>query len=170
MGRWLDAFKLVIVSLFTRIRVSRSANASSSTNKAMSSIHGVIPHAQLPVIILPPPPSPSAPLMPDFEFRPSSDFAAALGLDVEFAVINPLDLMARRGYSPGNVLVVETSGPNTARMVMWFRYDSVALASRGVSVCRMFVDDNEADASISSEFTKLDWVGVCGWVMDRSQF
>ena len=165
MGRFIDALKWVFVRLFTRIRSSR---AKSSTKTVDSSI---IQSANLPVIILPPPPSPSAPLMPDFEFRPSSDFVAAMGIDVQFTVINPLDLIIRGGRAVAdNVLVVEASGPNTTRSIMWFRYDSAALAARGVSMCRMFVDDNSSEAENSSECARLDWIGVCGWVMDRSRF
>ena len=160
MGRWFDALKRVIVSMFTRISATRCAK-----KKSFDSSNRMIPSANLPVIILPPPPS--APSMPDFEFRASSDFIAALGVDVEFSVVNSLDLQRR--CIADNVLVVEANGPNTAKTVMWFRYDTAALAARGVAVCRMYVDET-VDTNEALQFTKLDWVGVCGWVMDRNRF
>ena len=117
-------------------------------------------------------PPPSAPPLPEFDFKPCDDFAAALGKDAVFVVANPLDLAPPhcvRSFM-SSVLVVEASGPNTARSIMWFRIDSADLASSGVSACRMFVDaDNQFVAAGMPGFAPFEWVGVCGWVMDRKR-
>jgi hypothetical protein len=114
----------------------------------------------------------SAPPLPEFDFKPCDDFAAALGKDAVFVVANPLDLAPSHCAKSfmSSVLVVEVSGPNTVRSIMWFRIDSADLASCGVSACRMFVDaDHQFVAAGMPGFAPFEWVGVCGWVMDRKR-
>jgi hypothetical protein len=121
-------------------------------------------------IMLPPPP-PTAPLLPDFEFRPSEGFLEAMGEGITFTVANPLDLALQSQNLMANVLVVEVKGldPNVSSNMLWFRFDSFALSSRGVSMCRLFADCDQSDIISSSSSEQPSALGVCGWVIDRKR-
>jgi hypothetical protein len=159
MMQWLSAMRAALVDFWYGTGVSskplRTTPPDSKTSALLSSI------------ILPAPPPP-IPLLPEFDFKPSDDFMAALGEKAVFVVANPLDLMLQGQNLMANVLVVEVSGPNTAHTVLWLRFDAAALTARGVAVCRMFIDPDERVCS-SGFSTPLEWVGVCGWVMDRKR-
>ena len=146
------------MNLFAKLRRRESAPPPVIQPLSHSSSSSHLP------VLLPPPPS--APLPPDFDFMPSDDFSAAIGEGAVFVVANPLDLALRGQNLMANVLVVEVSGPNTVRSILWFRFDSAALMARGVAVCRLFI---ESDDHSSADHAALDWVGVCGWVMDRKR-
>jgi len=112
------------------------------------------------------PPPPSAPLLPDFDFRPSDSLLAAMGEGVLFTVANPLDLAMQGQNLMVNVLVIEVKSPTTPTSMLWFRFDSASLVTRGVSVCRLFSDDN---ADVCGNELAAGSVGVCGWVIDRKR-
>jgi hypothetical protein len=102
------------------------------------------------------PPSPSAPCLPEFDFYPSDSLLASSEEGVEFVVANPLDLMFQEQGLMADVLVVEVrGGPGTLSSMLWFRFDTVSLATRGKSACRLFSDDG-VDAT-------------AGWLTDRKR-
>ncbi len=147
MVKWFETVRQVIA----RLRGARSQPLSPA-----------LATDTLPVVILPPPP-PSAPLLPNFSFRPSEDFSAAMGANALFTVANPLDLMLQGMNLMPNVLVVDMTGPSIPKSTLWLRFNQESLSTRGVSACRLFVDADDRNAT---EYNTLEWVGVCGWVMD----
>jgi hypothetical protein len=130
-------------------------------------------HHSFPILL--PLPPPSAPLLPDFDFRPSDGFLAAMGDGAVFVVANPLDLALQAQNLMANVLVVEVRGVGLDPFMMWFRFDSAALATRGVSVCRLFSDGEPDSASerlvnsLGIDRAAAADGGVCGWVIDRKR-
>jgi hypothetical protein len=76
----------------------------------------------------------------DFEFTPSAVFSAKLGAGVRFIVSNPLDLLLQERGLMAEALVVEAV-MGDRRSVLWFRYNALELAARGVSECTLFADD-----------------------------
>lgn len=107
---------------------------------------------------------PSVPLLPDFEFRPSDSLLATMGEGVEFIVANPFDLALQECNLMPSVLVVEVRHKECLPSVLWFRFDSASVVSRGMSACRLFSDDNP-DEGVPTASNG----GVCGWVIDRKR-
>ncbi len=112
------------------------------------------------------PPQQSAPLLPDFDLCPSDSLLATVGEGVVFSVANPLDLALQGQNLLANVLVVEVKSPTNHTSMLWFRFDSESLATRGVSVRRLFSDDN---ADVSSTGDAVDSGCMCGWVIDKKR-
>lgn len=176
MVRWLQSLRHIVVEFFVRLRLAgrRGAGGRRKADHAREQECAVGCAAAFPVIILPPPP-PSAPAFPDFNFKPSDDFLAAMGGEgCVFNVANPLDLtLRRRGALMLNVLVVDISrtteeGHCGGVTTLWFKFDSSALETRGVSVCRLFVDSGEFAGLAGPELTALDG-RVSGWVIDMKR-
>ena len=86
-----------------------------------------------------------------------------MGANALFTVANPLDLMLQGMNLMPNVLVVDMTGPSIPKSTLWLRFNQESLSTRGVSACRLFVDADDRNAT---EYNTLEWVGVCGWVMD----
>ncbi len=148
----LCAFKRACVYLFRR---GPSAEAESPARPPFQTHHVFS-------VTFPPPP-PSAPMLPDFDFRPSDRLLASLESDAIFSVANPLDLALQSQDLMANVLVVEVS-TSTSTSMLWFRFDSASLVARGMSACCLFSDDN---TGVSGAEHVAD--GVCGWVIDRKR-
>jgi hypothetical protein len=89
-----------------------------------------------------------------------------VGEGVVFSVANPLDLALQGQNLLANVLVVEVKSPTNHTSMLWFRFDSESLATRGVSVRRLFSDDN---ADVSSTGDAVDSGCMCGWVIDKKR-
>jgi hypothetical protein len=118
-----------------------------------------------------PPPPPTAPLLPDFEFRPAECLLEAMGEGTTFVVANPVDLALQSQNLMANVLVVEVRGldPAVSSEMLWFRFDSFALSTRGMSICRLFVDYDQSDVISPPSAERPSAMGVCGWVVDRKR-
>ena len=117
------------------------------------------------------PPLPTAPLLPDYEFRPSDGLLEAMGDGVVFVVANPLDLALQSQNLMSSVLVVEVKGldPTLSSNMLWFRYDSFALSTRGVSICRLFAECDQTEIISVPSSERPSALGVCGWVVDRKR-
>jgi hypothetical protein len=79
---------------------------------------------------------PSAPPLPDFDFRPSASLLAAMGEGVVFSVADSLDLH----NALTTVLVVDVNRPIfPAYSVLWFRFkfDPVSLGPSPHEECRL---------------------------------
>jgi hypothetical protein len=148
-------FKRMCASLFNR-NATTDMDSISSARPPFATQHSFS-------ITLPPPPS--LPLLPDFDFRPSDSLLATMGEGVEFIVANPLDLALQERNLMASVLVVEVKSPGAPSSMLWFRFDSASMVTRGVSVCRLFSDDNSDEGGVSAASNG----GVCGWVIDRKR-
>lgn len=168
MARWLQSLRHIFVEFFVRFACRRSGGGEGKAAAAVEKDCRVASGA-FPGVVLPPPP-PSAPAFPDFDFKPSDDFMATMGgEECTFTVANPLDLtLRRRGALMLNVLVVDVGRP-AGMATLWFKFDSAALEARGVSVCRLFVDSGEFTGLEGMEFTASLDGSVCGWVIDRKR-
>ena len=168
MGRLIQSLKKMFLGIFVRLRRARG-----KTNEVVGVVSdGVGAKKATPPLLLPPP-LPSAPAFPDFEFRPSDEFLAAMGADSVFRVVNPMDLLIHKRNLMVNVLVVEVcrspGQDDSIRLsnTLWFRFDSDMLEARGMSLCRLFTESMDSGVE-GVGFTALDG-GVCGWVIDRKR-
>jgi hypothetical protein len=155
-----SSFKRMLSYVFNRGVVNTTA--VSETNRKPFSTHHTFS------VLLPPP---TAPSLPDFEFRPSESFLEAMGEGAVFVVANPLDLALQSQNLMANVLVVEVKGldPNLSSNMLWFRFDSFALSTRGVSICRLFADCDQSEIISVPSSERPSALGVCGWVIDRKR-
>ena len=96
--------------------------------------------------------------LPDYDFRPTKEFRAAIGDEIIFSVVNPFDLMLQEQGLMADALVVEAKDNNNKTHVLWFRYSSRQLSAEGFSDCVLFTDE------ISSGVV---FDGVCGMLFDR---
>jgi hypothetical protein len=54
--------------------------------------------------------------------------------------------------------------------MLWFRFNTEDLAIHGVSACRLFADSDDTPFdAVAAGCAALDWIGVCGWLMDRKR-
>ena len=170
---WLQSLRHIVAELFVRLRLfgrQGGGGGGGLTTKAEP------PHlaASSSFVLTRPPPLPSAPAFPDFEFKPSDDFLAAMGGgSASFTVANPLDLTLRRcGALMLNVLVVDIVRACGGMTTLWFKFDPAALDARGVSICRLFVDPGAVGGEYGlpgqEQYIALDG-RVCGWVINRKQ-
>lgn len=74
-----------------------------------------------------------------FDFKPNVVFHSYLGNNMQFNVMNPLDLFLQERGLMAEALVVEAV-KDDRRLVLWFRYSATDLSSRGESDCILFAD------------------------------
>ena len=76
----------------------------------------------------------------NFEFKPTDTFLMLLGSDAQFIVVDPLDLLLQERGLMADALVVEAV-VGDKKSILWFRYDTSDLATRGAAECTLFADD-----------------------------
>lgn len=80
-------------------------------------------------------------IIPEFEFRPSAALQTHFAKNTRFEIANAMDIMLQERGLMADSLVVEAFTPGYGRCMLWCRYNTNDLATRGIAECILFAND-----------------------------